>query len=536
MLIVINDKRLDPEVTEWIARSLADGVRRKERGVVLVETLGDEALRTARGQVLVVPSDIDYDRLLAAVAGAAAVVFVTKGEAQNVRPWLDLDTGAGYRVPVMVVMVTDEPVQNVDLLAATAGVTLMRNIRPAAHRKTVKLLRRMGRNLAPYAVQPRRFDAGDSATHRAGARQQAEDILADLMKREDVEEYQVFAGGRMQVQYNDGRREDQASPFPTDHALVEGIKFLATFGGDRPHRFDEQHPSLDLNLKDRWRLHAEGFVVKPMYLALRANMGGRRSLAELGFADERLNALLVAASTGEHRANVIVSAATSGGKTTLIQAILAHTPPHERVDTIEDVAELRLAHYGIHRLTFERLTRDANADGVGRLTMADHIREAKRGNASKIVVGEIRGEGADALFDAMSSGMYGCLATLHSPPGTRVLDKLVAYAAVEGSPEQYARRQIAAGVHLLVWLGRNNRHERVIADVTEIVDLDDTGTRILTNRLWKLAEGDRWAQPVRHPQNPAVAALYDSVRLSIDDMPEPLADRPLRVVDSGGER
>ncbi|MDE0137336.1 MAG: ATPase, T2SS/T4P/T4SS family [bacterium] len=534
MLLLIKDKRLAPEVADWIARSLTDGVRRKEPGVALVETIGDEALGTARGQVLVVSSDLDYGRLTAAVAGAAAVALITEGTAQNVRAWLDLDTSAGYRVPIMVVMVTDEPVPNVPLLAATAGVTTMRNIRPAAHRKAIRQLRRVGRSLAFYAIQPRRFAASDSATHRAGARQQAEKLLDSLLKRDDVEEFQVFAGGRMQVQYTDGRREDQKSPFATDQDLEDGIKFLATFGGDRSLRFDEQHPRLDLHLKDRWRLHAEGFVVKPMYLALRANMGGRLSLAELGFADSRLNALLIAASNGTHRANVIIASTMSGGKTTLVQAILGHTPPHERVDTIEDTAELRLSHYGIHRLTFERLTRDANADGVGQLTMADHIREAKRGNASKIVVGEIRGEGADALFDAMSSGMNGCLSTLHSPPGTGVLDKMVAYAAAEGSPEQYARRQIAAGVHLLVWLGRNNRNERVIADVTEIVDMDSAGMRIRTNCLWQLPEGRRWARPVSLPQNPVVAALYDSVGVSLDDMIEPRSDPNLRVVDSGG--
>ncbi|MYF84804.1 MAG: hypothetical protein F4176_12110 [Acidimicrobiia bacterium] len=190
----------------------------------------------------------------------------------------------------------------------------------------------------------------------------------------------------------------------------------------------------------------------------------------------------------------------------------------------------------MHSLTFERLTRDANADGVGALTLADHIRQAKRGNASKVVVGEIRGAGADALFDAMSSGMNGCLATLHSQPGTGVLDKMVAYAAAEGSPEPYARRQIAAGVHLLVWLGRNTRNERVIADVTELVGIDDSGMRIQTNCLWQLAEGDRWARPVSRPQNPVVAALYDSVGMSLHDMIEPRTDWPLRVVDSRGDR
>lgn len=118
-------------------------------------------------------------------------------------------------------------------------------------------------------------------------------------------------------------------------------------------------------------------------------MGGRKSLASLGFADSRLNNLLVGAVAGIQRANVIVAATMSGGKATLLQALLAHTPPFERVDTIEDTPELRL-------------TRDANADGVDKLTMTDHIRDAKRGNAGKIVVGEVRGEGTLALFDAMS--------------------------------------------------------------------------------------------------------------------------------------
>ena len=131
-------------------------MRRKEPGIALVETIGDETLGIARGQVLVVSSDLDYERLTAAVAGAAAVALITEGTAQNVRAWLDLDTSAGYRVPIMVVMVTDEPVPNVPLLAATAGVTAMRNIRPAAHGKAIKQLRRMGRSLARYAIQPRR--------------------------------------------------------------------------------------------------------------------------------------------------------------------------------------------------------------------------------------------------------------------------------------------------------------------------------------------------------------------------------------------
>lgn len=534
-MLVIQDRRLAPGVCEWTTRTVAAGVRTKERNVVVVESLGDEALRTSAGQVLAIRSDTEYRRLLAAAAGAGAVVLVTEGTAQGVRPWLQMDSGAGYKVPIVIVVVTEQSLANLDLLAATAGVSRMLCVRPAPNRRSIRLLRRLGRQMASYAVLPRRFEASDAATHRAGARRQAEHILGELLADEQVEEYQIFGGGRMQIQYADGRREDRDSPFPTDRSLEEAIKFLATFGGDRPHRFDEQSPRLDMNLKDRWRLHAEGFVVQPMYLALRANMGGRKSLTELGFAGSRLNKLLVGAVAGTNRANMIVAATMSGGKTTLLQALLAHTPPYERVDTIEDTPELRLSRYGLHRFTFERLTRDANAEGVGKLTMTDHIRDAKRGNAGKIVVGEVRGEGTLALFDAMSSGINGCLATLHAPPGPGVLEKLVAYAASEGASGDYARRQIVAGVHLLVWLGRNIRNERVVANVTEIVDIDEVQDRIRTRRLWQLVEGERWARPVALPENPAVVALYDEASIPLDDIAE-YRDRELRVVDAGGIR
>ena len=100
--------------------------------------------------------------------------------------------------------------------------------------------------------------------------------------------------------------------------------------------------------------------------------------------------------------------------------------------------------------------------------MADHVRDAKRANSSKLVVGEVRGEGTMALLDAMSSGLDGCIVTLPSPPGDGVMEKLTAYATSEGADESLARRSIAIAVHLLVWMGRNHAGERVIADVTQL--------------------------------------------------------------------
>ena len=222
--------------------------------------------------------------------------------------------------------------------------------------------------------------------------------------------------------------------------------------------------------------------------------------------------MLVEATAGRVRANVVVAAAMGGGKTTLCQALLAQVPPNERIDTIEDTPELRLREYGIHPNAYERLTRDANNDGVGKHSMADHVRDAKRANSSKLVVGEVRGEGTMALLDAMSSGLDGCLVTLHSPPGEGVLEKLTAYATSEGADEGLARRTIAIAVHLLVWMGRNDAGERVIADVTQITGLSAEGA-VRTRGLWRLMPGERWAVPVAVPEG-RMADVYRAAGVS----------------------
>ena len=136
----------------------------------------------------------------------------------------------------------------------------------------------------------------------------------------------------------------------------------------------------------------------------------------------------------------------------------------------------------------------------------------RRANAAKLVVGEIRGEGCEALLDAMSSGLDGCLVTLHSQPGTGVLEKLVAYACSEGAEPDYARRQIAAAVDLCVWMGRNDAGERVVADVTQLTGIDDLTGVISTACLWALRPGDRWATPAGRPEG-RVAEVYASTGL-----------------------
>ena len=512
MLLTVTDESLDPAASAWIRAALTAGVAAKANaGPVVGSGLGDRAVLTTRDRptVVTVTSAEPAARLQAAAAAAAGVVWITDRPGFEIGPRLGLGANGPQEIPVVTVCVGG-PAAYSDQASAAASFGSVVRVSASPSRRCRRRVRRVGSRMGRAAAAPQRLAAGDgaAAASHTGV-EAARAALVDLMAEQGVEEFTIRGGQSLIVEYAGRGKEVRPSPYRTDLEMVEAARFLAGFSGDRSQRFDDLDPRLDIKIGDNWRLHAEGFVVSPPHMVLRSNMGGRRSLADLGLAPDALNRVLAEAVSGSVRANVVVAASMGGGKTTLCQALLATVDPLERIDTIEDTPELCLSDYGIHPNTYERLTRDANNDGYGRHSMADHIRDAKRANTSKLVVGEVRGEGTMALLDAMSSGINGCLVTLHSPPGRGVLEKLVAYASSEGAEPGYARRQIAIAVHLLVWLGRNRAGERVIADVTQITGLDEAAGRIETRSLWALRPGDLLASAVQPPVG-LVKDLYDS--------------------------
>ena len=534
MLMVSADRRLDPHAAGWVVRTIIEGVRASAADVVVGESLADRTLAASPHRAAVVAVDAsEGDSVLRITAAAAAgVVWVTAGSGSGLRGRLHLDSGPATRVPVALVVVSDLDVDTSEL-RMLAGAQAVRAVASAPTKRSERALRRLGRSLGSVAAAPQRMDGTDRAVRRESAAAAAARRLRELLGEDGVEEFQIRGGESMVVEFCNGERQSRSSPFSSDDELIGACRFLAAYSGERPQRFDELDPRLDTRIGDRWRLHAEAFVCTPPTLVLRSNLGGGRTLAELSLCSDQLAGVLVEAVAGDMRANVVVAAAMGGGKTTLCQALLARVPPEERIDTIEDTPELRLREYGIHPNAYERLTRDANNDGVGKHSMADHVRDAKRANSSKLVVGEVRGEGTMALLDAMSSGLDGCLVTLHSPPGDGVLEKLTAYATSEGADEGLARRSIAIAVHLLVWMGRNHSGERVIADVTQITGTDADGT-IETRCLWQLLPGERWASPVAAPVG-RVADVYRSAAVTVDRPAEGHTPRrpALRLVGGG---
>ncbi|MYG61280.1 MAG: hypothetical protein F4200_05695 [Acidimicrobiales bacterium] len=525
MLLVLCDAALGSATRDWMRDALQSGLSavagRVWIGADVVSMPRPDG--TAEPCMAWLTSGDEPDVIAAAAAASSEVVLVlgspaaratasASSGAHAAQAWRAAAPGGIPRTAVWLPTAGGGRGDPTGELSAALGVNRIVRVKQVETRGAYRQLHRLGRSLAASACAPQRLDRSDGDVRRRTAARAATDALSELLDEPDIEEFQIRGGESMLVQYADGRVERRPSPFAADEDLIESVRFLASYSGDRPQRFDELDPRLDVRIGDRWRLHAEAFVTSPPNVVLRSNMAGRMRLDDLGVVSDELGSVLIEAIAGRVRANVVVAAAMGGGKTTLCQALLAAVPDHERIDTIEDTPELRLAEYGIHPNTYERLTRDANQDGHGRHSMADHIRDAKRANAAKLVVGEIRGEGCEALLDAMSSGLDGCLVTLHSQPGKGVLEKLVAYACSEGAEPDYARRQIAAAVDLCVWMGRNDAGERVVADVTQLTGIDDLTGVISTTCLWALRPGDRWSTPAGRPAG-RMAEVYASAGL-----------------------
>ena len=501
MLMIWSDGRHAPHIRSSAVAMTVKELRRRSGAaeVVLAHSIDD--VGSERGDVPVVietPADAVGERRRHTAAVSKGVLWIGTLPQDGIRRRLDMAS----QTPLWVLLITDADylAENVkdDMGADAAWV-----ISPLLdrHRRTFG---RIARTVNGAAAGGLRHDSGEqnasvtlSTAHRA-----AGGWLDEFTARGDVEEYTIYGSASLHIAYADGGHEVKASPVASDDELIQEMKFLASYGEPgRSHRFDTLQPSFDLLYGDRWRAHGEAWVTSPPTLALRYNRGADISLESLDVADRNLLDLLKEAVAGAHRLNIVIGAPMGGGKTTLCQALLAEVDGDERIDTIEDTPELRLRHYGLHPYTFERVTQAANSEGKGAVTMSDHLKMAKRAATTKLVVGETRGDGTLDVLDAMSSGISGCMVTLHSPPGDEVLQKIVSYAVGEGATAEYAHRLIDRSIDLVVWMTREDRR-RYIGDVSQVVGLHPQSGHVVTAPLWQRRPGDKHAVPVGQPKGP----------------------------------
>jgi pilus assembly protein CpaF len=188
----------------------------------------------------------------------------------------------------------------------------------------------------------------------------------------------------------------------------------------------------------------------------------------------------------KNRANILVSGGTGSGKTTLLNVLSGFVPGNERMVTIEDSAELRLQQE--HVVSLE--TKPANAEGTGKYTTRDLVRNALRMRPDRIIVGECRGDEAIDMLQAMNTGHAGSMTTLHANSTSDALSRLETMVLMGADiPLAAVRRQIASAIHLVVQQERLASGRRVVSQVSEVVGIHPGSGEVETRDILKLVGG-----------------------------------------------
>jgi len=289
--------------------------------------------------------------------------------------------------------------------------------------------------------------------------------LEPLLADPTITEIMVNAADAIWVE-RAGRLEQHAARFTDDDAIRAVIdRIVAPLG----RRIDEASPMVDARLADGSRVNAiiPPLAVRGPALTIRrfsTRVLGIDDLLRLGSASEAMLEFLRVCVAS--RRNLIVSGGTGSGKTTLLNVLSNLIPPGERLITIEDAAELRLAYP--HLVTLE--ARPANLEGRGAITIRDLVRNALRMRPDRIIVGECRGGEALDMLQAMNTGHEGSLTTVHANTARDALSRLEMMVLMAGIdlPIAVVREQIASAIDLVVHQSRGADGVRRIQSILEV--------------------------------------------------------------------
>src|SRR6187397_3162246 len=267
-----------------------------------------------------------------------------------------------------------------------------------------------------------------------------------------------------------GKLERLPTTFQDDKHLMRVIDRIVSGVG---RRVDDSSPMVDARLPDGSRVNA---IIPPLavdgpLLSIRRFPAERlkaNDLVTLGALTAPMLEFL--SHCVRAKLNCLISGGTGAGKTTLLNVLSSFISEDERIVTIEDAAELQLHQEHVARLE----TRPANVEGKGAIRQRQLVVNALRMRPDRIVVGEVRGEEALDMLQAMNTGHDGSLTTIHANTPRDALyrlDTMVAMANLN-IPEKAIRQQIASAVNLVVQISRMADGTRKVTAISEITGME----------------------------------------------------------------
>jgi pilus assembly protein CpaF len=259
--------------------------------------------------------------------------------------------------------------------------------------------------------------------------------------------------------------------FRDDRHMLQIIDRIVSRVG---RRVDESSPMVDARLPDGSRVNA---IIPPLALD-----GPSMSIRRFGTGPLASNQLVALKSISPEmmevlsaavraRISILISGGTGAGKTTFLNILSRYIPQSERVITIEDAAELRLAQENIVRLE----TRPPNVEGQGAIRQRQLLINSLRMRPDRIILGEVRGEEAFDMLQAMNTGHEGSMATIHANTARDAMTRLESMVAMcnLNLPEKTVRQQIASALSIVVQVSRMSDGSRKVVGISEITGMEE---------------------------------------------------------------
>ena len=294
--------------------------------------------------------------------------------------------------------------------------------------------------------------------------------LEPLMQDPTVSDILVNGAKEVYVERG-GLLEETNVVFKDDAHLMHIIDKIVSAVG---RRIDEASPMVDARLADGSRVNV---VIPPLaidgpHLSIRrfghVPIGEEDLLANQALTQPMLELLKSAVAA---RLNIVISGGTGAGKTTLLNVLSSYVSDKERIVTIEDSAELQLKQRHVVRLE----TRPPDAQGKGAIQQRQLLINSLRMRPNRIILGEVRGEEALDMLQAMNTGHDGSMTTIHanSPRDAIARMETMAMMANLNLPEKAIRKQIASAITLVVQVSRFSDGTRRLTHITEITGMEN---------------------------------------------------------------